>query len=60
MHSTQEIADRLGLVLRMVQKHCANLGFPKIGRDYLLDDEQVARMQEWILAHPVGRPRNEK
>lgn len=59
MYSTYEVAGMLGLGIRMVQLHCVKLGFPKIGRDYLLTDEQVTLMEDRVLAHPVGRPKSE-
>jgi len=57
MYSTHEVAGMLGLGVRAVQLHCVKLNFPKTGRDYRLTDVQVTLMKDWILSHPVGRPK---
>jgi len=54
--TTTEAARQLGLARRTVQKWCAALAFARVGRDYLLTEDQVAQIRG--VAHDKrGRPR---
>lgn len=55
MTTTISLANDLGKHKRTVQAWCVRLGFAKTGRDYLLDDEQVALIKMNVHDGP-GRP----
>ena len=58
MYTTHQVAAKLGLARRTVQKWAAVLGFERQGRDYLLTDEQVAQLAAVTPGKP-GRPRKQ-
>ena len=56
MLTAAQAAVRLGIAQRTVQKWCRELGLRKVGRDYVLTDEDVRRIAEHAQDGP-GRPR---
>ena len=58
--TTEDAAITLGIKQRMVQKHCAKLGFEKIGGHYLLAPGQVEQLRQVMAERPVGRPKKEQ
>lgn len=59
MRTTDEVAVRLGLARRTVQKWCAVLAFKRTGRDYLLTDEQIDQILA-VAQTKRGRPKGKK
>ncbi len=53
--STQEVAQKHGLGLRMVQRLSARLGFRSYGRAFLLTEADIETLLEWRREHPPGR-----
>ena len=60
MLTTNEAASTLGITLRMVQAHITSgqIKAQKIGRDWLISDEEMERFQR--ERRKVGRPKREK
>lgn len=56
MKTTNDVARELGNHRRTIQGWCARLALPKMGRDWLLDDEQVELIKSNVHAR-CGRPR---
>jgi len=54
--TTEKAADILSATQQTIQKICKQLGFAKIGRDYLLFPEMVDRIARYMIDHPRGRP----
>ena len=59
MYTTRQVAAKLNLSPRTVQKWCGVLGFPLLGGNYVLDDEQVKRIAAAAHDRP-GRPKKEE
>ena len=59
MKTTNEAAAALGLARRTVQKWCAALAFERVGRDYLLTEEQVEQIRT-VAQAKRGRPKGKK
>ena len=57
--TTIELANELGKHRRTIQGWCARLGYPLTGRDWILDDEQVALIKRSVHDRP-GRPRKDR
>ena len=56
MHTVSEAAATLGIGHSTVTLWCRKLGYERIGRDWLLTDEQVLEIGERAQDGP-GRPR---
>ena len=57
--TTMEAAQILGIARRTVQKWCAELDFERVGRDYLLTDDQLAQIRA-VAQDAPGRPRQSR
>lgn len=57
--TTGEAAKRLGVGVRRVQALIANgdLRATKIGRDWLIDESDLAKVERRPQGYPKGRPR---
>lgn len=55
MKTAIEVAEQLGAALRTIQRWCKVLGFKKTGRDYVLTDTQISKIENRLQAKP-GRP----
>lgn len=56
LHNIQQAAEALGIAERTVRRWCAELGFKKLGRDWLLTADQVEQVRAHAQDGP-GRPR---
>ena len=57
--TTTQAAEMLGIARRTVQKWCAELGFERQGRDYLLTDDQLAQIRA-VAQDAPGRPKKDR
>ena len=56
MFTVTQATSLLGIAPRTVQKWCKDLGFEKVGRDYILTDKQISQIK--IACHDgPGRPK---
>jgi len=57
--TSTEVAQELGLTRRRIQQACQRLGIPKVGRDYVLTDEQIELIRSRIGKPGTALPFNE-
>lgn len=62
LYTTQDASDALGIGTRRVKQLCADLGFQRQGRDWLLTDADLDAIRARMAAPlkrgwPKGKPR---
>lgn len=54
--TTKEAAGALGTSLRNLHHHCKRMGVGRHGNSYLLTEEHVEQIRQYMATHKPGRP----
>jgi len=56
MKTSKQVSAELGVTRRSISRWCARLSIEKVGRDYLLTNEDIEKIKE-VYRTERGRPK---
>ena len=58
-YSSSQVSEMLGYSRSRILKVCQDLKLPRVGNQYVLNDESIATIKQVLGHKPTGRPKKE-